>query len=170
MSIANELGAFLKNNKLTIATAESCTAGLIAGKIADVPGSSAWLDSGFVVYTPEAKNRILGVNYETIKTFNITSTEVSDEMVLGVLKNNSNLNLVIAVTGVAGPGGGTDDIPVGTVCISWLYNIDGITIEHERVLFDGNRNEIRAQTVEYALSEMLHTLKNNYFNNHNLSM
>lgn len=149
-----KIGHYLRDNKLILATAESCTAGLIAATIAETSGSSQWLDAGFVVYTPEAKEQSLGVSIDTINDYNITSTNVAKEMSIGAIKN-SRANIALAVTGVAGPSGGTDEIPVGTVCMSWafLYNSNIVTFE-EKMLFHGNRNEIRVQVVNHMLEHI----------------
>lgn len=146
-----DFGCFAKKHGLVVVTAESCTAGLISSTIAMTPGSSQWLDRGFVVYTAEAKNEVLGVNLDTIKKYNITSEQVAKEMVLGALKN-SKANLALAVTGLAGPIGGTNEIPVGTVCMAWKLNKDERKmLKTQTKLFTGNRNSIREQVVEYML-------------------
>ena len=161
MSLSSKLGTLLKKQNFKISTAESCTAGLIAATIADTPGSSDWLDSGYIVYTPRAKNEILGVHYKTIDKYNITSCNVAEEMAKGVQRNRPNINVVLTTTGLAGPGGGTIEIPSGTICFGWLYNIDGqILIYSEKHHFNGTRNEIRQQATEYALSKTIAYLEN----------
>jgi PncC family amidohydrolase len=138
-------------------TAESCTAGLISATIANVPGSSAWLDRGYVVYTPEAKCEMLGVAMETIEEFNITSENVAREMSLGAL-DRSNANFSFAVTGIAGPAGGTEEIPVGTICMAWCYNRgveNKIIMNSETKLFIGSRNEIRESVVIYMIKKAI---------------
>ncbi len=156
-NISAEIGKFCLENQLKIATAESCTAGMIASTIADTAGSSAWLDRSFVVYTPDAKHEMLGVNYETIEKNNITSEAVAIEMAIGALEN-SNANLSIATTGVAGPTGGTKDIPAGTICFAWAFkdkenNISAVFSDTK--VFKGNRNENRQLASEYALDKIL---------------
>lgn len=136
---------------IVLTTAESCTAGLISSTVAMTSGSSAWLDSGFVVYTPEAKHQMLGVKYQTIDKFNITSVQVASEMAMGALMR-SGANLAIAVTGVAGPNGGTQEIPVGTVAIVFAARIrDTIKAKEKLCLFSGDRNEIREMVVQKSL-------------------
>ena len=153
--LSKNFGQHCLSNKIKVVTAESCTAGLIGATIAMTPGSSAWLDRGFIVYTPEAKNEMLGVSFETIKNFDITSNNVAEEMAVGALRN-SNANLAIAVTGVAGPTGGTVKIPVGTVCMAWAtYADNNIKVVSEKKWFDGSRNEIRESVVEYVLEKVL---------------
>ena len=155
-NISFKFGEFSKKNNVILVTAESCTAGLIASTVAETSGSSAWLDSGYVVYTPESKNKILEVKYETIEKFNITSTPVSFEMALGAINKSKKANLAISVTGVAGPTGGTDEIPVGTICMSWIYkNNDKIYTTSEKKLFKGSRNSIRKKIVSYVLSKSI---------------
>jgi PncC family amidohydrolase len=153
-NLSLDIGEYLKNKKLLVATAESCTAGLISSTIAETPGSSLWLDSGFVVYSAEAKNQSLGVSFDTINKYNITSCEVAEEMAIGaILKSRANVSL--STTGVAGPAGGTIQIPVGTVCLAWGFkNNENITVFSEKALFNGNRNEIRQQATEYSLNKI----------------
>lgn len=144
---------------LKLCTAESCTAGLISSTVAMISGSSSWLECGYVVYTPEAKHKMLGVHYETINKFNITSTQVAEEMAIGALKNSSS-NLSIAVTGVAGPNGGTENIPVGTVAIAFSLKIHGIIHSTSELLhFSGNRNEIREKVVIHCLHNSVEFFK-----------
>lgn len=153
--IANNFAICAKNNGIILTTAESCTAGLISATVAMISGSSAWLESGFVVYTPEAKARTLGVKLNTIEIFNITSCEVAKEMAQGAM-SNSNANLSIAVTGVAGPNGGTKEIPVGTVAMSWILKTKNntVTVAHKKI-FSGTRNEIREKVVIHVLQEAI---------------
>lgn len=148
------IGQYLKTNGLILSTAESCTAGLISSTIAQTSGSSQWLDSGFIVYSAEAKNNMLGVKFETIKTYDITSCEVSEEMAIGALKNSRG-NISIAVTGVAGPNGGTESIPVGTVCMTWGFkDNEKIQLFSEKVIFEGDRNTIRESVVIHTLTSI----------------
>lgn len=154
MLLSKTVATYLTSHNLLLATAESCTAGLISSIIAQTPGSSAWLEAGFVVYSPEAKNKSLGVLFETIDKFNITSVEVAKEMALGAL-NNSRANMAIATTGVAGPSGGTDDIPVGTVCFAWSFISQGEFFTYtEKKHFFGDRNKIRTSAAKYALKRI----------------
>lgn len=155
MKLSKHIGKFLQKNQLKLITAESCTAGLISSTIAKTPGSSAWLEGGFIVYTPEAKNKFLGVSLNTIKKYNITSCEVAKEMSHGAIQQSVSANAAVAITGVAGPGGGTKEIPVGTVCISWAFLKKGEIISfEEKVYFQGKRNTIRKEAVNYILSQL----------------
>lgn len=155
LNLSKEIGQKLLDSKKRLITAESCTAGLIASTVAETSGSSQWLEGGFIVYTPEAKHKFLGVHYDTIEKYNITSEEVAYEMAKGALENSYSANIAIAVTGVAGPGGGTEEIPVGTVCIAWarVYGED-IQVFTEKCFFEGSRNEIRQKVVEYSLVKL----------------
>lgn len=154
MTFSQQIGNYLLNNKLLLTTAESCTAGLISSILAETAGSSAWLDSGFVVYSPQAKHQSLGVKFETINKFNITSEEVALEMAVGALKN-SRANIAVSTTGVAGPSGGTKQIPVGTVCIAWILKHNTKLISYtETKVFEGSRNQIRRKAAKYALNKL----------------
>lgn len=159
LELSKKIGEKLLSLNKKVITAESCTAGLISSTIAETSGSSAWLEGGFVVYTPQAKNKFLDVSLETIEKFNITSEQVAFEMAYGALENSVEANVSIAVTGVAGPSGGTEEIPVGTVCIAWgrIYGED-IQIITEKCFFTGSRNEIREKVVEYSLVKLLNLL------------
>lgn len=154
--LAKRFGEVCSQHKLKVATAESCTAGLIASTIASIASSSSWLECGFIVYTPQAKNKMLGVSFDTIEKFNITSREVASEMATGALLN-SGANLSIAVTGVAGPTGGTADIPVGTVCIAIAYRDQKglINVQSSRNYFKGDRNTVREGVVKYCLDRVI---------------
>jgi PncC family amidohydrolase len=147
---------YFDENKLRLATAESCTAGLIAAMLGDLPGCGSWLECGFVTYSPEAKYHCLGVKPETIERFNLTSEPVAREMAEGALRN-SRANVAVSNTGVAGPSTGGDDIPVGTICFAWGFEHNGTTVMYsETRKFDGDRNEIRKAAAEYAIERIPH--------------
>src|ERR687895_1929740 len=116
--LAEKVGRTLEARKLMLATAESCTGGWIAEAITMIPGSSAWLDRGFVTYTNDAKREMLGVRAETLDRHGAVSEPVVVEMVQGALRA-SRAQVAVAVSGVAGPSGGTPQKPVGTVCFAW---------------------------------------------------
>jgi nicotinamide-nucleotide amidase len=120
MQNLEQLAAYMTDNALKLATAESCTGGLIAAKVAGIQGSGAWLSVGFVVYQPEAKMDFLDVNAETIERCKLTSEEVAREMAIGALKTGHG-NIAVANTGVAGPGPAPDGTPPGTVCFAWAF-------------------------------------------------
>ncbi len=140
----------LSKYNLKIATAESCTGGLVAGVLCDISGISKHFEEGFITYSENAKIKNLGVLPETIETYGVVSCEVAEEMAIGVCKS-ANANCAIATTGVAGPTGGTDENPVGTVCFACVVRNQVLT---ERMIFSGTRMEIRMQAAIYAL-EML---------------
>lgn len=140
-----------KRQGVTIATAESCTGGLIAGCLTEVAGSSAVVDRGFVTYSNEAKAEMLGVPMPMIRSRGAVSEEVALAMAIGAL-SKSNAKLSIAVTGVAGPGGGTPEKPVGLVHFGCAMS-DRPTL-HERHVFEGDRSAIRRETVRTALRMM----------------
>ena len=116
--LSADLGALLQKNKMFFTSAESCTGGLLSQSIVSVPGSSAWFGCSFITYSNISKHKILGVSKDSLKAFGAVSEEVVEEMVTGAL-DESHADLGIAISGIAGPGGGTDKRPVGTVCVAW---------------------------------------------------
>jgi len=153
LELAQQLGRLLKAKEGKIVTAESCTGGWIAQIITEIPGSSAWFDRGFVTYSNTAKVQMLRVKPETLEKFGAVSAETVNEMVNGALAN-SDATCAIAVTGIAGPNGGTSEKPVGTVFIAWKWK-NGAT-EIVKKQFSGNRHQIRAQTVKAAIEGVLY--------------
>ena len=133
---------------VTVATAESCTGGLIAAAITDVAGASAVFGYGLVTYSNEAKEKILGVKKETLTTFGAVSEECAYEMAEG-LKKVSRADCAVSVTGIAGPGGGSAEKPVGLVYMGLAWK-DKVYVK--RNLFQGTREEIRQQTVKTAFA------------------
>lgn len=150
--LAEQLGVAAREHHLSLVTAESCTGGWIAKMLTDVPGSSGWFDCGMVVYSYEAKQALLGVNPHTLEEHGAVSREAVVEMVSGALVHSA-ASLAVAVTGIAGPGGGTADKPVGTVWIGWKRRggYPHAAVHH----FDGDRDAVRRQTVEAALQGLL---------------
>jgi nicotinamide-nucleotide amidase len=146
--VAERLGANLRAARQMLVTAESCTGGWIAKAVTDVAGSSDWFDCGLAAYSYEAKQRLLGVRAETLEHFGAVSRETAIEMVSGALVH-SGASIAVAVTGIAGPGGGTDDKPVGTVWIAWKHR--GGYPRAELFHFHGDREAVRRQTVAAAL-------------------
>jgi nicotinamide-nucleotide amidase len=142
---------YLMDQSLYLATAESCTAGLIAAALGAVPGGGKIMESGYVVYSPSAKHRLLGVAFETIDKFGLTSEEVAREMAVGALLD-SEANVAVATTGVAGPEP-MDDIPPGTVCFSWAFTYQGkqAVFTHTEQ-FTGDREEVIHQAAHHALA------------------
>ena len=153
--LASTLGARMVAKQLTLCTAESCTGGWIAKTVTDIAGSSAWFDCGMAAYSYEAKQALLGVRPETLEHFGAVSRETAVEMVSGALAN-SGAGLAVAVTGIAGPDGGTEDKPVGKVWIAWKRR--GGYPRAELFHFGGDREAVRRQTVAAALQGMIDTL------------
>ncbi len=149
--LASSLGAALKARNWLLATAESCTGGGIGEAITRIAGSSQWFDRGFVTYSNHAKQEMLGVSPQTILQFGAVSEETAREMVRGALER-SRAQIAVAVTGVAGPNGGSALKPVGTVCIAWM--IKDAPPSAKTFHFDGGREEVRYQTIVAALSEL----------------
>ena len=137
-----------KNWKIT--TAESCTGGLVAGVLFDISGISAYFEEGFITYSEAAKQKTLQVSEETLTRFGVVSCETAAEMALGAAEK-AKANCAVATTGIAGPTGGTALTPVGCVCFAWV--IDG-ELYTDRVIFQGNRIEIRMQAAAYALEKL----------------
>ena len=150
--LAEEVGSELKRRKLMLATAESCTGGWIAEAVTRVPGSSGWLERGFVTYTYISKREMLGVKEATLDKHGAVSEEVVREMVEGALAR-SHAQVAVAVSGVAGPTGGTPEKPVGYVCIAWGTK-DGKPFS-ETMRYSGDREAVRRQSVEHALKGVL---------------
>ncbi len=150
--LAAQVGIALRTRSRTLAIAESCTGGWIAKIMTDVPGSSGWFDRGFVTYSNAAKTDLLGVREATITQHGAVSAEVVAEMAAGALER-SPADLVIAVSGIAGPEGGTPDKPVGTVYLAWALR--GGPVQTEIRHFSGNRDEVRLEAVAAALQGVL---------------
>lgn len=146
-----ELVSTLRNSGLTITTAESCTGGLIAAAITDVPGASEVFKRGFVTYCDEAKHEILGVSEETLKKYTAVSDRVASEMASGAAEV-AHADAAISVTGIAGPDGGTEDKPVGLVYIGLFCKGTKIVEKH---IFAGSRDDVRRQAVQCAIHGML---------------
>jgi nicotinamide-nucleotide amidase len=151
-ALAAMLGVALRRHGLTAATAESCTGGLVAGAITDIPGSSAWFERGFVTYSNEAKMEMLGVRPETLATHGAVSEATAAEMATGAL-THSRADVAVAVTGIAGPDGGNPAKPVGTVCFAWARRNRAVDTDTRR--FAGDRAAVRAATVEAALRGLI---------------
>ena len=154
-ALATALGDALRRRGLALATAESCTGGLVAGAITDVAGSSGWFDRGFVTYSNDAKTGMLGVRAETLAAHGAVSEAVAAEMAAGALAH-SPADLAVAVTGVAGPDGGTPAKPVGTVCFAWARRGHAVATATHRL--PGDRAAVRAATVRVALQGLLDRL------------
>ena len=150
---AKKLSELLISKNLSIAIAESCTGGSISSSLTSIPGASNYFNCGFITYSNQSKVNMLGVNPKTIKLFGAVSEKVAYEMVMGA-GQNSQSDLAVSVTGIAGPSGGTPEKPVGTVCFG--FYIDG-NVETSTQFFSGVRSEIVSQSIAFALTEL--TLK-----------
>ena len=139
-----------KTKKLMVATAESCTGGLVAGALTDIAGSSAVVDRGFVTYTNEAKHEMLGVPSDTLNRFGAVSRETAEAMARGAL-GHADADIVVSITGIAGPGGGSAEKPVGLVHLA-AASRGGRLIYRERRFGDIGRAEVRRRSVLEALA------------------
>jgi nicotinamide-nucleotide amidase len=151
-SLASQVGHQLRERDLMVATAESCTGGLVAGALTGIGGSSAWFERGFVTYSNHAKIEMLGVAPDVIETYGAVSEETARAMAQGALLE-SRAQTALSVTGIAGPSGGTRDKPVGTVCFAWVVLEQ--EAQSETVHFDGDRERVREQSVRHALGGLL---------------
>jgi nicotinamide-nucleotide amidase len=155
LGLAAEVARDVERHTLMLVTAESCTGGWIAKVLTDLPGSSAWFAAGVVTYSYEAKEALLGVNPRTLEQTGAVSEETVLEMVSGALAR-FGAGLAVAVTGIAGPSGGTPDKPVGTVWIGWKRR--GGLARAQLFRFPGDREAVRRQTVAAALIGVRKTL------------
>lgn len=153
--LVTQLAERLQRKQWMLATAESCTGGWIAKACTDLAGSSVWFECGFITYSNAAKQYLLGVNEQTLDTYGAVSEPVVQEMALGALRN-SQAQIAVSVSGIAGPGGGTVSKPVGTVCFGYA-TVQGLCFS-QICYFQGERESVRFQSVMHAirsLSELL---------------
>jgi nicotinamide-nucleotide amidase len=154
-NIAIQIGSALKSHGLTLATAESCTGGAVASAITDIAGSSEWFERGFITYSNEAKREMLGVTQDTLMRYGVVSEAVVRDMVAGALYH-SHAQLALAVSGIAGPAGGTLNTPIGTVWFAWgIKGGQCVACLHH---LSGNRAEIRMRSVRIAFQGVLDLL------------
>ena len=153
--LAEQVGELLKSHGLMLTTAESCTGGGVAQAITEVAGSSAWFERGFVTYSNLAKQQMLGVRETTLIQYGAVSEMTAREMVAGALQHSA-AQVALAVTGIAGPDGGTTDKPVGTVWFAW--GIKQSNIHAQQYLLKGDRAEVRVQAVHIALQGVVDLL------------
>ncbi|MGJ8515147.1 CinA family protein [Carnimonas bestiolae] len=151
LELASRLGELATAAGIFVTTAESCTGGGVATAITSVSGSSRWFGCGFITYSNEAKQRQLGVKEATIKEVGAVSAEVVKQMVAGAC-HSSGATLGVAISGIAGPGGGSPRKPVGTVFIAWG---DQTQQQASRYHFSGDREAVRAQAVDAALEGLI---------------
>jgi nicotinamide-nucleotide amidase len=150
------LAELMLRSGLRLAVAESCTGGWLAKVVTDLAGSSGWLDRGFVTYSNAAKQEMLGVRAETLAAQGAVSEAVVGEMAMGALRR-SRAQVAVAISGVAGPGGGSPEKPVGTVCLAWALP-EG-RVETRRVHFDGDRDAVRRRSVQAAIDGLVERLR-----------
>lgn len=153
--LAKKVGSVLREKKLLLAVAESCTGGLLAATITAVPGSSTYFERGFVTYSNRSKEESLGVKSSSLKKFGAISERVAKEMAQGVLKH-SGASIGVAITGVAGPTGGSKNKPLGTVYLALVSQ--GVSPQVFTLHLHGDRESVRRQTVELALKKIVETL------------
>jgi nicotinamide-nucleotide amidase len=153
-ALATRVGRRLKAKKRRLVSAESCTGGWVAQAVTSIAGSSAWFERGFVTYSNEAKRELLGVKAATLRKYGAVSEETAREMARGAVARSKG-NLALAVTGIAGPGGGIPGKPVGTVCFAWYYEKQ---LRSETRRFSGDRESVRRKSVIRALEGVLETL------------
>jgi len=154
--LAQQVGQQLSQKNKRLATAESCTGGWVSKVITDIDGSSQWFDCALVTYSNQAKQNLLGVPEQTIKDFAAVSEQTVKAMVLGLL-DRCNADIGVAISGIAGPGGGSKDKPVGTVWMAWA--MPGEVVECVCFIFDGDRERVRHQSVVEALKGVQRNLR-----------
>lgn len=152
--LALRTGETLRTHGLMLATAESCTGGMVCAALTDIAGSSDWFERGFVTYSNQAKNDMLGVPLALIERHGAVSEPVARAMAEGAL-HHSRAQVSLAITGIAGPGGGTPEKPVGTVWFAWS---DVRHTRAEMVIFQGDREQVRTQATAHALRGVLSLL------------
>jgi nicotinamide-nucleotide amidase len=153
-NLAQQLGDALLHNKATVTTAESCTGGGVATAITEIAGSSQWFSRGFITYANQAKHEMLNVPEELLSAHGAVSEAVVRAMVAGAAQA-AGADYAIAISGIAGPGGGTEAKPVGTVWFAW-FSPQGISTQEHR--FMGDRIAVRQQAVKIAIEELLHKI------------
>jgi nicotinamide-nucleotide amidase len=154
IELAQAVGATLKARGLRLVTAESCTGGWVSMALTAVAGSSDWFERGYVTYSNAAKRDDLGVQEETLRRHGAVSEQTASEMAAGAIRR-TGAQVALAITGIAGPTGGTTAKPVGTVCFAWAH---GGKISSETRRFDGDRESVRRQSVLHALQGLLQLL------------
>lgn len=155
LQLAHTLGHMLHEKGWMLSSAESCTGGWLAQVVTAIPGSSAWFDRGFITYSNQAKKELLGVRAETLEAHGAVSEETVREMASGALAHSS-AQISAAISGIAGPGGGTPKKPVGTVCIGWA--VAGQSPQSTTCRLSGDREEIRSRAVAAALRGLIELL------------
>ena len=152
INLTRVLGEKFLKQRIILTTVESCTGGLLAAQLTNIAGSSAWFDRGFITYSNQSKIDCVGVKKSTIKKYGAVSQQTANEMALGCI-NNSQGNLGLSITGIAGPSGGSKLKPVGTIFFA-IAKKQNIIFEHQ-AFFDGNRVDIREKALLFALNQLL---------------
>jgi nicotinamide-nucleotide amidase len=155
-TLARQIGKLLATKKLTISVCESCTAGMLGAAFTSISGSSKYFQGGFIAYSDTVKKKIVGVKARTLEHFGAVSAESASEMALGVKKKIKS-DIGIAVSGIAGPGGGSKEKPIGTVYIAVAMKK---TVTVKRFLFKGRRQTIRRSACKHALELLREELRN----------
>jgi nicotinamide-nucleotide amidase len=153
---AQQLAEMFLKTSTKLVTAESCTGGALAEILTRIPGSSAWFERGFVTYSNESKHEMLSVPLDTLEQFGAVSEETASAMATGAVEN-SRADYGVAITGIAGPDGGTESKPVGTICFGWYERSAGSSTTH--ICFDGDRLRIREQACMLAMQGLLDMLQ-----------
>jgi len=162
-SIIRQLAEVCIAQKAQIASVESCTGGLVAKLITDMPGSSQWFERGFITYTNLAKEQMVGVDAQLLKHFGAVSEVVAEAMAKGALEH-STAQYAMSVTGIAGPGGGSKEKPVGTVCFAWAWHDkkkNQLKTRSSTEQFQGDRQTVRNLSAEFSLQKMYQLIQNN---------
>jgi nicotinamide-nucleotide amidase len=154
---ANLLAEKLLTTNRVLATAESCTGGWVAKVLTDIDGSSRWFEQGIVSYSNQAKTNLLGVDQKMIETHGAVSAEVVEAMAAGLIDQNNVIDAALSVSGIAGPGGGSKEKPVGLVWFGWCLRGELVTSDCQ--FFLGDREAVRRQAVNYVLEGLLARLK-----------
>ncbi|AZQ14780.1 CinA family protein [Halorubrum sp. PV6] len=156
------LGALLTEREETLATAESLTGGLVGSRVTDVPGASAYFDRGFVTYAYDAKRELLGVSRESLDAEGAVSATVAEQMAAGA-RDRADTTWGVATTGIAGPGGGSAEKPVGLVYVGVAYaapwGTEASFVRTERFVLDGDRGQIKERAVEVALEALVRAIR-----------
>ena len=155
-TLVSQVGKALVDNDSMIVTAESCTGGMITEALTESAGSTAWFDRAYITYSYESKKEMLGVSEITIQNKGAVSQECVEEMALGALQQ-SHAKVSVACSGIAGPGGGSTDKPVGTVWVAWAIQGQKSVVS-QRFLFEGDRQMVREKTTEAALMGVMKLL------------
>jgi nicotinamide-nucleotide amidase len=160
-ALSAKLGLLLLRRQELVATAESCTGGLLAGAVTSIAGSSGWFDQGWVTYSNEAKHMQLGVTHACLEAFGAVSQETAREMAAGVLAMAPRATLSLTTTGIAGPGGGKPDKPVGLVWFGFgQRTAEGLVIQVVSRIFEGDRRAVREASVAFSLTSACQLLEN----------